>query len=364
MRASSLSLLLQGRRADPEGLTAVIRAGVRTPPGSRSGSRVRQAVLSRALYRVRGFDLSAVSMRDKSAALRHLVAAWAPFEQGVYVVGVQGSWATVMGWDAQEIAALVAGNEQLAGATLVPEGLLRRPGSPGVRLVPCLEGFEGQLWGAAGCLLHSSWWAGLPGEQEWQAFLRHREAAKWPGVSATPSEDVPWLARPWLKVSPLEQWEDRHLGVLRAATPVLVAALGVVIGLQGREYIEASQRLAAAQRDRQALEERAQPWSAARAEAQRLAEQSNRLATALAGPSPIDLMAELAQNLPAKGALLRELALDGRNMSLALEVAPDVARSELVSNLQTNGYFAEVREVSRTQPAGLLGFTMTVKGRP
>lgn len=364
MRALSLSLPLHARSPDPDSLAAILTAGVRVPAAARAAPRVRQAVLSRALYRIRGFDLSAVAMREKSAALRHLVAAWAPFDRGSYLVGVQGAWATVMGWDVQEIAALVAGNDQLTSAKLIPESLLRRPGPPGVRLLPCLEGYEGQVWSAAGRLVHTCWWPGLPGAEEWQAFLRHREAARWPGATATPAQDAPWLGSPWLRVSPLQEWEDRYLGVLRAAAPVVVAALGGVIGVHAHGYFDASQRLAAAQRDRQALEERARPWSAARTEAQRLAEQSNRLAAALAGPAPLDLMAELAQSLPAKGVLMRELVLEGRNLSLTLEVAPDVPRAALVATLQSKGAFSDVREVAVAQPAGLLSFTMAVKGQP
>lgn len=320
--------------------------------------------MSRALYRIRGFDLSAVAMRERSAALQHLVAAWAPFERGSYLVGVQGAWATVMGWDTQEIAPLVAGNEQLANARLIPETLLRRPGSPGIRLLACLEGYEGQVWSAAGRLVHTCWWAGLPHVEEWQAFLRHREAARWPVATASPAQDVAWLESPWLRVSPLDEWEDRYLGVLRAVAPVVVAALGGMIGVHAHGYFEAFQQVAAAQRDRQALEERARPWSAARTEAQRLTEQSNRLAAALAGPAPLDLMAELAQSLPAKGVLLREFVLEGKNLGLTLEVTPDVPRAALVATLQSKGTFAEVREVAIAQPAGLLSFTMVVKGQP
>lgn len=352
--------LRSARARDPDDQAALLRSGLRTGQPGRAGSG--PVVLSRALYRLRGFDLSAVAPRERPAAMRHLVAAWAPFEQSSYRVGLQGAHAVALAWDATEVAALLAGAGLPEGTALIPEGLLREPGEPGIRLLAVLEGFEGQVW-VSGVLMHSHWWPAEPTALQWQDFLRHRDAARWPGPSARVVE-AGWLGRPWLRVSPPDQWVDPVAAGARRLGPVVAGALGVVAGIQLHDYFEASSRLAAARLEQAALAERARPWAAAREESRRLSEQANRLAVALRGPEPVEVLAELAQGLPAKGVRLQELALEGSSLRLLIDVAPDVPRTAVVGSLQASGYFSEVRETAATQPGGSLGFTLKITGRP
>lgn len=73
----------------------------------------------------------------------------------------------------------------------LPETLARIPLQDGIRLVQCLQGFEGQVW-KSGDLLASRWWPIYPNERAWQTFLRvvDVDLETLPGVPE--AQDIPF----------------------------------------------------------------------------------------------------------------------------------------------------------------------------
>lgn len=122
------------------------------------------------------------------------IRQWAPFaEVANYAVWQEGR-AQVWVWDKLRQQAMMT-EIGIKNATVMPETLLyARPITEEIRLIQCMEGFEGQIWDN-GLLIGSRWWTTVPTATEWTYFQRAH------GLAAT--QEMPFvlelslLERPW-----------------------------------------------------------------------------------------------------------------------------------------------------------------------
>jgi hypothetical protein len=340
------------RIESPEGFD---RLTLRGPIAGARGIARAPIVLSRALYRVRLFDLSAVRPVERLQALRLQLAAWSPFENAEYLVGMHGSEALVFGWDQEPIArSLGAQGWAAGGRQLCPETLLRVPVSSGLRVQACLDGWEGQVW-KGGLLMHSQWWPVRPDEGDWRSFLRTRVAQEWRDQAA-PSQPVPWTSRPWLSCRSPDELDLRSKGPERTIGWAVVCGLAIAAGFQFHGLTRAYAAWSSAQDERDALKQQAAAGLELRAKALDLASRANMVGQALRGVEPLEVMAQLAAALPDKGVTVQQLTVDPSQVRVVLQLAADLPRSVIVRQIQAGGYFLDVRESRDVLPAGAVAF--------
>ncbi len=331
------------------------------PLGAASG-RVKRWVLARGLYRVRVFALSDVPAKDRRAALRNLVRAWAPFDAGEYRIGLHGDQGLAWAWDSQQIEDMLrAGGADLA-AELMPEGLLRSPMiANGCRLLSCLEGLEAQVW-MGGLPVASRWWPQLPSASDWAGFIRNMPAAAQMPTALPMLSDVPWQNKPWLDCQGLDTAASSGS---RLEWLVASAAACSLVALTAGEASEAwalQQQIEARKAEIEQIRSSAAPVFAQRDRALLAAAEGQALSQAMAAAQPIEVMRHLAEVLPAKGVTLREFELAGDLLRLGVALGPEVQRSAVVKDLQSGGWLTGVTELRESAGRTWVSFEMRLKG--
>lgn len=289
-------------------------------------------MLARSVSRYRFFDLSAVPAAEQLAALRGQLAAWQPVEQPRYWVQWLAGRACVHAVPAELLADLPA------RATVWPESCLNAPLPDGLRLVACVEGFEGQSW-RDGLLRTSQWWPAVPGGEDWIAFVRASGAAPLP----CPEPQTPEWAAPRLRVQPLERLSQ---AVLAPARTLVGACLLVLLGLTAytaHAGWAAYQAAAAAAQELADLRAQAQPVTRARDRATAVLATLEATAKPLWAPQPLEVLEHLARQLP-KEVLLKEFDLQGLEVRVLLEAPAELARSQLLAALESGEWFSRVTE--------------------
>lgn len=310
---------------------------------------------------MRAFDLAAIAPAHRRAALRAQVLAWAPFDDTEARVELHGAAAWAYAWDRTRVAAMLASADD-TGAHVEPEQAFRAaPSRDGPQLVECLEGVEAQYW-RGGALHASRWWSALPDADEQRAWQR----SLGPLVEGQGHLPVParthWRTRPHSSAFALDHLQSTTSRLERiafASACVVLAGLGAV---QARQLHEASRRHDDAQAQLERARADAGPTLALRDRALAQAAQAQVLADAVTGVSPLDLLNHLAEVLPASGVTLKELELQGKRLRLALELAPQVARSSIVRELQAGGWLTQVAERSDGGSQGWTRLEMELQG--
>lgn len=299
-------------------------------------------MVARSVSRYRFFDLSAVPAAEQLAALRGQLAAWQPFEHARYWVQWQAGRAGVHAVSADLLADLPA------RATVWPEASLNAALPDGLRLVACVEGFEGQSW-REGLLRTSQWWPALPSGDEWTMFVRASGSAPVP----RPEPQTPQWAPPRLRVQPLERLSQ---SVLAPARTLVGACFLVLLGLTAytaHAGWEAHQAATAAAAELADLRAKAQPVTRARDRAAATLATLEATAKPLWAPQPLEVLEHLARLLP-KDVLLKEFDLQGLEVRVLLEAPADLARSQLFASLESGEWFSKVTE----QAGGRGGITL------
>ena len=288
--------------------------------------------------------------------MRLKLAGWVPYaEVGSAVVWTAAGQCSVWCWDAAQArtASQSGGERAIVFATTLPESLLHSPHPEGLRLVQCLEGYEGQLW--RGSLLTASrWWPNHPSDDDWLAFLRGAsvgasEQGPAPAAEALPLQPHPWAAVAQLGTASdqLSAWEPwtRWALVLLAGTPAVVMA--------ARE-VQLHRESASLERRLVELRGEAAPMLRARALAHAANERVRVINDSARYPSPLTLMSAVAESLPSEGVQLREWNMaDGTlRFQFATSGVP-VGGAELVAALERTGLFHEVRVVPAADPQQL-----------
>jgi len=234
----------------------------------------------------------------------------------------------------------------------------------GVRLLRCLEGFEGQAW-HDGWLQSSRWWPQLPSEQEWRLFM-HAGAGS--GAEAAQDEPCPevqeaaWLDRPWLALQGMEGDAGAALGLERRLVTLGALALVVCTAAVARQAWDVSQAVGRRQAEIAVLRESAAALLASRDQAMASAAQARQLAAWLTEPLPIEVIVHLHDVLGKSNVQLKEMDLTGSKLRLGLQLAPQATRSAIVRDLQSGNWFKNVAEVRAENSSGLMVLEMVLDG--
>lgn len=327
------------------------------PESSRGG---KICLLSRALYRVKLFDLAPVPARERRKVLRNLLLAWSPFDQSEYRVILKGERALAFCWDEQKASEWLR-TADAAANVCVPEGLFRPAQSEdGLRLVRCLEGFELQLW-VAGMMQASRWWMHQPTHSEQVDFLRTMgNLGAESALDKMPAPDLPWRVAPWAEILTIDALASNWSRLEQLTMGVAVVGLAALTGAQAHQMFTAYDENKAIAQDLEKAKLAVAPILSARDRALSEAGELDRLARQLTAAQPIEVMQHLTALLPAKGVVLKELELNASKLKLRVELAPEIQRSALVKDLQAGGWFVSVAEVRETTARNWVSFEMTL----
>lgn len=355
-----LPFLWRSRPFSLEAHPRALRSGLQMPERPRRGQCL---LLSRALYRVKRFDLGDVPAAERRAVLRNLLLAWNPFDSSDYRVVQLAGQALAFAWDAQQLSDWLSNCPQptvAASWSILPEGLFRHPlQGQGLRLLPCLEGHEMQQW-RDGMMQASRWWPQPPDASEQVAFLRALPSAE---VESGPNpSEVPWLDRPWAEALSLEALASNWSRLEQLTVGASLVGLAALSGAQITELVGAYQARDAVSAELDRAKLAAGPVLSARDRALDQARELDGLSRQLSGVQPIEVMLHLSKLLPQRGALLKELELNGNKLRLGLELAADVQRSAVVKDLQAGGWFTAVTEVRESAGRNWVSFEMTLSG--
>lgn len=321
----------------------------------------RRWVISRALCRYRRFSLPPALRAQRRIVLRNLLQAWQPFDNPAFCIIMRADSALAWAWDSLPVQGHLAQAGAPANASVYPEALLATPPeADGLRLVHAVEGVDAQIW-HEGQLMASRWWPSEPDADEWTRWSRSADLEQVGDPVTLRSQAARWQL-PWAEGVGLDTLIS---GSSRLERVALVAALAGLVGLSSAQLHQAwatySERQAlASERDR--LAAAAAPVIGAQDRALALAAEATALSRQLAAPQPLEVLQHLAERLPPRGVTLKELELDASRLRIALEAAPEVARTQLVKELQVAGWFTQVTEVRDTGGRGWLWFEMQVQG--
>ena len=267
-----------------------------------------ELVLSRALCRFTRIDLSRLPANKRASALNLQLPQWSPYRDSDYAVAWSDGVASVWCWDqALADAALVARGLKPQTLRKIPETLLRPRHAEGFRLLACLDGFEGQCWGASQ-LLASRWWSAMPDAAALLAFQRDAnlplDQQQTTALAQDLAQDLALQARPWSAIS------GARADVAEVSTPemLLYALLALALGLpamaMGVDQYRLGQAIAARQAEIARLSEQSKPLLDARDAALAALQQIKALDALQPFPSPLMQMVAVARALP-EGVFLR-----------------------------------------------------------
>jgi hypothetical protein len=348
--------------ASPDAWPRLGSSGVSVPAAGAPGQR--RWVIARSLCRFRHFGLPAAAGAQRRAVLRNLLLAWAPFDDPAYSIVMRAGGAFAWAWDRPHSATLLDEAGAPADAVLWPEALfVAPPAGDGLRLLRASEGVDAQLW-RGGELQASRWWPEVPAGDEWLRWARSAVEAAGLDLSMIgppQAQTLPWQG-PWAEGVGIDALLSSSSRLERVALASAIAALVGLSSAQLHQAWAANEERHALQAERDRVAAAAAPVIAARDRALALAVEAAALSAQLVAPQPLEVMQHLAERLPARGATLKELDLEGTRLRIALEVAPELARAGIVKDLQAAGWFTKVSEVRDVSGRGWLGFEMQVQG--
>jgi hypothetical protein len=339
-----------------------LSTGVVLPLGTDDARGPRHWVLARALLRCRFVALGHVPAGQRRAALRNQLLAWAPFDQPDFRIAWRNDAALAVAWDRAAVDRLLAAAGARTDAQLWPEIFLRQPmAGDGLRVLPGLEGIEAQLWRDR-MPVASRWWPTPPDAAEAALWL-HSLGADAGAVRSLPRPaPVPWLRRPWADLQSLDGLLSTSSRLERIAVGGALVGFAALTASQGHQAFAAYEDRQSAQRERERVMAEAAPVLATRERAEALAREALALATQLTGVLPLEVLEHVGDFLPAR-VTLKEMELAGQKLRLALELAPDVARSAVVKELQAGTWLTEISEVrDAASGRGWVGFDAVLAG--
>lgn len=315
-------------------------------------------LLGRALLRQRRLVLEQVAGAAWWSALRVQLAVWAPFDEPDFAVWPQGQAALVWAWDAAALRARCA--EQGVSARrirVLPESLLFGPAPDGVWLCACRQGVEGQFW-QGGSLHASRWWPEPPDDQAWLNFQR--------GAGVPLAQLQPPLPprsdwrQPLPPGTPLPRLRSPAAAtggsarMLPWALPVLVSLLAAMTLTRLVDLYHYDQAMSALSRDLTRLEAEAAPVLEAREALIRDKQRIDAIRARLVRPSPLALMAHLAECLDATGTRIQGLEWSGDRLRLRVALPETTSQADLVRALEDGGWLLGVTRVTDPLAEGLV----------
>ncbi|MBL8644553.1 MAG: hypothetical protein JNK21_11520 [Rhodospirillaceae bacterium] len=119
-----------------------------------------------------------------------------PFKEPDFAAFWSDTEASVYAWEKATVQEALNDAGLNYRAQVVPETFVRPQGKDGLRLVPMLDGFEGQFW-KNGFPQVSRWWPAQPSAYEWANFARVCGMAPDAAEAAAESTSLEFLEKPW-----------------------------------------------------------------------------------------------------------------------------------------------------------------------
>jgi hypothetical protein len=316
------------------------RDGIQLPAG---GPGRRYWIVSRELCRF--FRIAVLREAERTSQLDSVeleIKRLSPFQQTGSHVHLGDDYASAWLWDqrAAEAAGTAIGID-VSKLRVLPETALHPAAEDGIRLVECLDGFEGQYWSRGG-LSASRWWSRLPDDRAWVLFARGASAMP-DEAGASPPEPVrpPWLERPWTRMRGPRSFSLARLD-LRAVAAAVALVFALAYGYEGAGYLHWRANAASVASEIDARAAASEPILAARTAAL-----DNQAAIrALYGlsrfPSQLALMARVAELLPQGQARLDDWLFDGGQLELVIASDQPLDVVNLVRSLEGSGSFVDV----------------------
>jgi hypothetical protein len=311
-------------------------------------------ILARPLYRFRSVDLRQIPRARRQQALKLELDHWSPYVTSGYYIAWQNDFALVWCWDDARLKQVLAASRlNPKRIRVIPESLLYPAYNSGLRVIKCLEGFEGQVW-ENGQLKHSRWWPQQPSSGEWLAFQRDAGVQPEQQIHQVPEPLV--LAaqrRPWLDSSGILGrqelgWRSEQaavaLGVVLLALPTLWYGLGLV-------KLQQAQALREAQLSE--LERQVYPLREARRLALDELARIRELRALDAYPDQLFLMAKVAEVLPKNDSSLKEWNYQQGKLKITVTSPQPLSSSFLVNVFQMAGPFQNVKALAGNDPRTL-----------
>jgi len=283
-----------------------------------------------------------------------------PFLKGDYCIAWQGSSALAWIWDTERVQPIQTqhGLDPEKVRTL-PEELLFPPSHTSLRLIATRDGLLGQYW-KEDQLIRSRWWPRPPQPSDWLTFQRDagispdEQCLDLPPTEHPDLSDTPWLkpGSPTFEGAALEK-AALMLGALALALPT------GWFGGQLYQLERATDHVNATLAEAQA---KAGPILEARREALAALARIEELSALAPRPTPLELIASLAEALPRNEARLTDLTLQGSELKVTLTSPNTLSGTPLVNALLQRPELQNVVAQSSSDPKTIT-LTMTVKPR-
>lgn len=319
-------------------------------------------ILARPLYRFTKFDLKQIPRAKRRQALKLQLDQWSPYAaSGVYVAW-QGDQAFIWCWDADVVKrAIEAAKLNPGHVTIIPESLLYPAMDSGLRINPCLNGFEAQLWRNKQ-LEQSRWWPQRPTAAEWTLFQRDACLQPQDQTEAIPlPQPLVMQPKPWAKSSGLHGHLEQGWQYERLAVALGVALLALPTLWYGLNLVKLHKAYDMRKAQLASIQHQAQPVIEARRQALDELARINALHNLGRDPDPLFLMAKVAVMLPGDKTFLKEWDYQSGKLKIAIVLPEPASSSSFVSAFQRDEMFSDVKALASADPKLVL-LQMQVSG--
>lgn len=299
---------------------------------------------------------------ERLAALRLQVEGWRPFERTDARLALAGDHGLAIAWD----AAALERDLQTAGADasrfqVLPENFAATKPADGLRLVQGVEGYEAQQW-VDGWLTASRWWPHALTEADWVEFVRASGASRDDAAMTLPAAEAAPPGQPWVRSHALQSSDDHARGAEQRLVFLGGVALTLVAGVMAHQWWDASREAQRLTAQIDSLKAAAAPVMAARDGTLAQVADIEKLATWMAVPQPVDVIAHLNDTLGRSNVQIKELELERDKLRVSLQLGATTGRAVVVRDLQAGGWFTDVTEARADNGRGLLTMDMRIRG--
>lgn len=310
-------------------------------------------LLARELCTFQHFGARSLGRRELMRAARLHADGASPYGRAAHVLVPSHDGVSIWWWDADRVAALLAGAGRPAAARVRPE-TLAQPAGDGLRLVKLASGYEAQRW-VQQKLVASAWRSRRFDDAGWLQFARGAGATT-DEATAPPAASLAFnLNRPGLAPS-LADLDRRQLALIGGAGAAMAVAGFICLSL-GQAW-----RL---NRDAAEIEARAEALSAevvsdGDVPRRRLLAEAEAFEAAASATSPLSAAGVIVGITALHDLAPTRLTIEGEEAELVLPYAAIEKVNELTPEFEASGYFEDVRPQAN-RDAMELTYTMRVR---
>lgn len=232
-------------------------------------------------------------------------------------------------WNQDEVNKKMAEYNLTPKTTIVyPETALIEPLQSGMRLIECLEGYEGQIWDQHQ-LITSRWWDHYPNDQEWLQFWRSAGQ-----ISILYSQEKPSSAKEaiintksWAHTRPIAGGFTTESLYSREAIAVLALILLLPLSFYGGQILNDYLTLEEIEQHIAALEIETKKIDVERKKAESNNDKIKKLLDFDAYPNPITLLAKIVEKITIPTLKIIDFKFNKDTIVMVLqdETPPDAA---------------------------------------